>query len=151
MSARSGDRREERYLDTLEAVIEDFGRIQREFVLSKNGIRAVVRLIEEMSGTPPVFDLSDPVVQKGRKATFQVISELDRLGRVLASVRPPAAWERFHRTLLESLGLQLDGYREMVLVFEDRSREHLRRGQRMVDQGLGRLAAGTRSVSAPSG
>ncbi|HXE72329.1 MAG TPA: hypothetical protein VNO81_06680 [Candidatus Nitrosotenuis sp.] len=138
---------EKAYLELIEQVIEDFGRIQRDFVLDKNGIRAIVRFIEDFSGSPPRFALDDPVVVKGRKAAERVIAELERELASLQEVRPPAEWEQFHQSLVRSLELQLQGYREMSRVFQDSDTAHLRAGRELVDRGMGLLQSGQRQSS----
>lgn len=133
---------ERRYLETIEAFTEEFGRIQRDFVLQKHGVQAVIRFIEDFSGSRPVFQAEDPVMRKGRGAAERAIEELEREFQGLHHADPPAAWKLFHTTLLESVRLQLEGYREMVKVFQDSDLEHLKRGKRLISEGMGLLEAG---------
>ena len=53
---------EKRYMEKIESVIDQFGTIQRNFVLDKSGIRAIVKFIQDFAGAPPSFSLDDPVI-----------------------------------------------------------------------------------------
>ncbi len=141
------DHSESRYLSILEGVIEELGRVERDFASSSNGIRAVTELIEEMSGDTARFALDDPVVQKGHRALQRVVQNLDEQRYRLGRTRPPALWGAFHSLLLRSLDLQHQGYLEMARLFEDRQLSHLRDGQQLVRKGLGLLQAGRRKDS----
>lgn len=138
------DDQERRYLEGIEAFTEEFGRIQRDFVLQKHGVQAVIRFIEDFSGTRPAFKPDDPVMVKGRGAAERAIEDLKREFQDLHHAEPPPQWKLFHATLLESVRLQLEGYREMVKVFDDSDVEHLRRGKIMIEKGMGLLEAGER-------
>lgn len=138
------DDQERRYLEQIEVFTEEFGRIQRDFVLQRHGVQAVIRFIEDFSGSRPAFNRDDPVLVKGRTAAERAIEDLSREFQDLHHAEPPAAWRLFHGTLLESVRLQLEGYREMIRVFDDADVAHLRKGKAMVDQGMGLLEAGER-------
>lgn len=143
------DSSEIRYLEVLEGVIEELGRVERDFVLSSSGIRAVTQLIEEMSGDQARFTPDDPVVQKGFRALERVLENLEEQRFRLARIRPPFLWNAFHGLLLRSLDLQYQGYQEMGLIFQDQRLSHLRDGQQLVREGLGLLQAGCRDSSSP--
>ncbi len=136
---------EKRYMEKIESAIDHFGTIQRNFVLDKSGIRAIVKFIQDFAGSPPSFSLDDPVILKGKQAAFKVIDELEKQLLDLRSVRPPDIWEKFHESLLNSIQLQLQGYKEMVRVFEDSDVDHLQHGQEMVNKGMGILEGGSRT------
>lgn len=141
------DKAESRYLSILEGVIEELGRVERDFVQSSSGIRAVTQLIEEMSGDRARFEPDDPVVHKGSRALRRVVENLEEQRFRLSRTRPPSLWNAFHDLLLRSLDLQHQGYVEMGLLFEDQQLRHLREGQRLVREGLGLLQAGCRDSS----
>jgi len=135
---------EKHYLEAIESFIESFGSIQRELVLNQEGLRAVVRFIEDFAGGPQAFSLDDPVMLKGRLAALTVIEELAGEMERIKEMEPPGRWKIFHETLLESVTLQLRGYREMARIFDDRELEHLLKGQELVNQGMGLLEGGER-------
>ena len=140
---------ERRYMESIEKSIEQLGSIQRTFVLDKNGIRAIVRLIEEMGGAPPVFSLDDPVILKGRAAALRVVEELAAQLATLEAIDAPDIWAHFHQSLVTSIGLQLQGYRAMTRVFDDSNPRHLAEGQELVTRGMAMLEAGSRSEAQP--
>ncbi len=136
---------EREYMEHIEAIIEHFGTIQRNFVLDKSGIRAIVKFIEDFAGAPPSFSLDDPVVLKGREAAGRVVKELAvQLGE-LQLLSPPERWGAFHASLVNSIDLQLRGYKEMTRVFEDSDINHLSAGQELVNRGMGILEGGSRT------
>lgn len=136
---------EREYMDQIERIIEHFGTIQRNFVLDKSGIRAIVKFIEDFAGAPPSFSLDDPVILKGKQAATRVIEELGEQYEELMRIKAPERWLKFHESLLSSIKLQLQGYKEMTRVFEDSDISHLSNGQELVNQGMGILEGGTRS------
>ncbi|HEY4003042.1 MAG TPA: hypothetical protein VGO93_29505 [Candidatus Xenobia bacterium] len=136
---------EKRYTEKIESALDHFGTIQRNLVRDKNGIGAIVKFIQDFAGTAPAFSLDDPVILKGKQAAFKVIDELEKQLLDLQNVKPPDIWEKFHQSLLSSIQLQLDGYKEMVRVFEDSDIAHLSEGQDMVNKGFGILEGGSRA------
>lgn len=140
---------EEFYLDQIEKVIEQFGVIERQFVRDKMGIHAIVKFIEDFSGQPQSFSLDDPVIQKGKDTCARVINEMEDQTAQLKLLEPPELWVTFHESLLKSIQLQLDGYKEMAKVFEDRNVIHIAAGQKLVFEGMSLLEAGSRGSSTP--
>lgn len=138
--------RERRYLERIEEIIERFGSIQRDLVLDQSGIHAIVEFIEKFSGSIPEFPLNDPVLLKGKQAAFKVIGKLEEQLEELKSLEPPALWSQFHEVFVSSISTQLDGYREMVQVFNDRDTSHITRGRSTVDEGVSRLEGGSRGT-----
>ncbi|MHB2015582.1 MAG: hypothetical protein ACYCW6_01410 [Candidatus Xenobia bacterium] len=136
---------EKRYMEKIEDVIDHFGTIQRNFVLDKSGIKAIVKFIQDFAGQPPSFSLDDPVVLKGKQAAFRVIDELEKQLSELQGLKPPDVWDKFHESLLSSIQLQLQGYKEMVRVFDDSDINHLQHGQELVNKGMGILEGGSRT------
>ena len=133
---------EEKYFSRIQTKIELFGSIQHEFVYQKTGVVALVKLIRSMGGSPSELSLRDPVMQKGKSAALKVIGELEcQLGE-LREIEPPAVWSNFHSMLLSSLELQLEGYREMLKVFEDSEIRHIGRGKDIVKKGMSILEGG---------
>ncbi|MCL5773517.1 MAG: hypothetical protein M1536_03980 [Firmicutes bacterium] len=137
---------EKGYLGKIELIIEEFGTIQRNFVLDKNGVRAIVKFVQELEGKTPVFALDDPVVQKGKQVATKVIEGLARQLEVLEKIKPPDVWTKFHESLISSLKLQLQGYREMAKVFDDHNPAHINKGQDFVSKGMGLLEAGNKEA-----
>ncbi|MCE1245732.1 MAG: hypothetical protein LWY06_03715 [Firmicutes bacterium] len=133
---------EERYLEQIENLIRNISAVQRKFVLDKSGVRAIINFIEQIEGIRPFFELDDPVLQKGKAAALNVTKELSRQLEEISQLTPPPAWENFHATLLESIGMQLKGYGEMVKVFEDSDLKHIEDGQKLVDMGMKILQGG---------
>lgn len=136
---------EREYMDQIERIIEHFGTIQRNFVLDKSGIRAIVKFIEDFAGSPPTFSLDDPVILKGKQAATRVIEELGVQNEDLQRIHPPERWVKFHESLVSSIKLQLQGYKEMTRVFEDSDISHLSNGQELVNRGMGILEGGQRA------
>lgn len=136
---------EREFMDQIERIIEHFGTIQRNFVLDKSGIRAIVKFIEDFAGAPPTFSLDDPVILKGKQAASRVIEELGKQHADLQQLAPPERWVRFHASLVSSIELQLRGYKEMTRVFEDSDVSHLTQGQELVNQGMSILEGGSRA------
>lgn len=132
-------------MEQIERIIESFGQIQRNFVLDKSGIRAIVKFIEDFAGAPPTFSLDDPVILKGKQAAFKVIEELSKQLDELEKIEAPEVWRRFHESLISSIKLQLQGYKEMTRVFEDSDITHLSQGQELVNKGMGILEGGARA------
>ncbi len=133
---------EKTYLVQIEKIIENFGTIQRQFVLDKSGIRAIIKFIEDLEGHRPFFELDDPVVQKGKTAAERVIESLEEQMKTLEALSPPPSWKKFHESFLESIKLQLKGYKEMALVFEDSNVDHIIKGQELIDKGMELLEGG---------
>lgn len=136
------DNKEKVYIERIEEIIEQFGTIQRNFVLDKAGIRAIINFIEQFQGRRPFFELDDPVVQKGKSAAYKVIDELSKQLKSLDSMEYPTDWSQFHNSLVRSIRIQLDGYREMVKVFEDSNLIHISEGQEIVNRGMDILRSG---------
>lgn len=135
---------EEFYLEQVEKIIEQFGVIQRNFVMDKKGIHAIVKFIEDFSGQPQAFSLDDPVIQKGKNTCYRVIKEMEEQLNQLERLNPSELWKTFHESLLKSIRLQLEGYKEMAKVFEDRNIIHIAAGQKLVNEGMSLLEAGSK-------
>lgn len=144
------DNQEEHYLEQVEGIIEQFGVIQRQFIMDRKGIHAIVKFIEDFSGQPQSFSLDDPVIQKGKATTHRVIKEMEDQLSQLEALNPPELWQTFHQTLLKSIKLQLEGYKEMSKVFENRNTIHIAAGQKLVNEGMGLLEAGIKPATADS-
>ncbi|NDD27066.1 MAG: hypothetical protein EB084_02220 [Proteobacteria bacterium] len=136
---------EREFMEQIERIIERFGTIQRNFVLDKSGIRAIVKFIGDFAGAPPTFSLDDPVILKGKQAAMRVVEELGVQLDDLQQLSPPERWMRFHASLVSSIELQLKGYQEMTRVFEDSDVAHLSQGQALVNEGMSILEGGTRA------
>lgn len=134
--------KEKSYIDAVERSIESFGSIQREFVLDKRGVHALVRLVEELGGHAEGLELNDPVILKGKKSVEKVITSLESQVNSLVELDPPERWETFHNTLKSSLEIQVKGYKEMFKVFRDSDVRHIIKGQKIVDRGITLLSGG---------
>lgn len=137
--------KEKEYLEKIEASVEHFGTIQRNFVLDKSGIHAIVSFIKDFQGKTPAFSLSDPVIIKGKNAATRVVEELAKQLKDLEKIQPPEIWERFHNMMISSIRMQLAGYKEMLKVFEDNDLSHVRKGQEIVNTGMSILEGGSRA------
>lgn len=137
---------EKEYLQRVEKVIESFGVIQREFVLHKNGITAVIELIKNFSVDKNArIPLDDPIIQQGKIVVDKVIKELKNTYSQLERAFPPGEWRRFHNTLINSLVLQVKGYEIMFKTFNDYKISHILEGKELVDRGITLLAGGEKS------
>lgn len=141
---------DEQYLGRVEEILEQFGIIQRNLVMDKMGIHAIVKFIEDFSGSPQAFSLDDPVIQKGRSTCSRVIKAMEEQHSSLEELKPPELWMLFHQSLLKSIQLQLDGYKEMAKVFDDRNVIHIATGQKLVNEGMSLLEAGSRRTEKKS-
>lgn len=137
---------EESYFLSIQEKIEHFGVIQRDFIYEKTGIASLVRLIASMGGSLQELSLRDPVILKGRRAAERVILSLSREVEELRSIEPPPLWLRYHQMMISSLELQIEGYREMVLVFEDNEIRHIGRGKDIVKKGMSILEGGMQII-----
>lgn len=137
---------EENYLASIQIKIESFGVIQREFIFERNGVVALVKLINSLGGNSPVLSLKDPVMQKGRNAAHKVIVELERQLGELKIIEPPQVWMKFHNMMLYSIKLQIEGYKEMLKVFEDGEIKHIGRGKDIVKKGMSFLEGGIQAI-----
>jgi hypothetical protein len=137
---------EDFYLEQIEKIIEQFGVIQRNFVMDKKGIHAIVKFIEDFSGQPQSFSLDDPVIQKGKATCYRVIKEMEEQLNQLEHLNPTEVWKTFHESLLKSIRLQLEGYKEMAKVFDNRNIIHIAAGQKLVNEGMSLLEAGTKET-----
>lgn len=136
------DQAEQDYMGQIDAFAEEFGRVQREFIRSKSGVRALVGLIRDISGGLPQLGPDDPVLHKAREATEKALVELGVQTQRLERAEPPELWRPFHERLLESLRLQLDGYHEMSMALREYRIDFLQRGQARVLEGMSLLEAG---------
>jgi hypothetical protein len=141
---------EKSYLARIQMSIESFGQIQRDFILEKNGVVTIINFIKNVEGSHPALGLKDPVMQKGKKAALSMIGNLeDELCR-LREMEPPLIWKKFHDLLLSSLELQIEGYGEMVKVFEDNDIRHIGRGRDIVSKGMSLLEGGSQVIQGGS-
>ncbi|MCD6310625.1 MAG: hypothetical protein J7M18_07905 [Candidatus Eremiobacteraeota bacterium] len=135
-------RKERKYINAIEQSIENFGAIQRDFVLDKRGIHALVRFIEDLEGHQPSFDLDDPVIQKAKTSVQKVIIGLKSEIKKLKKLEPSSQWKTFHDAFLTSLNEQLKGYTEMFKVFKDGKIRHIKKGQEIANRGVNLLVGG---------
>lgn len=137
---------EELYLEDIEKIIERFGDIQKQFIMDKKGIHAIIKFIEDFSGAPQSFSLDDPVIQKGKAIVQSVISEIEKQLESIEKLKPPEVWLKFHKILTESIKMQLEGYKEMAKVFKDKNTIHIASGQKLVNLGMKLLEAGDKNT-----
>jgi hypothetical protein len=71
-----------------------------------------------------------------------VIKDLSCQLEELEKQEAPPVWEKFHSTLVESIRLQIKGYKEMVKVFDDSELSHIEEGQKQVNSGMEILQGG---------
>ena len=132
---------EERYLELLEEIFDKMYEMQKEVIYSHKGLQAVMNLFREFSQEPVRRDPRDPVYQQAKGILENLVNSIRELYETLVSVSPPRSWQLFHEVFSKSLKLQLEGYEEMLMAFEDGNVEHIRLGSYKVDQGLKLLEA----------
>lgn len=138
--------KEKEYFEILEAAIENFGMIQKEFIIEKNGVISLIRFIKNIEGRQPELSLKDPVMQKGREAVKNMINEFEKQLFKLRKIEPPEIWAPLHEVILSSLGKQVAGYKEMQFAFENNDVKHIGRGKEIVKKGLAILEGGTKVI-----
>ncbi|MGV8119056.1 MAG: hypothetical protein AB2L14_04745 [Candidatus Xenobiia bacterium LiM19] len=141
---------EKSYLARIQTSIESFGQIQRDFILEKNGVVTIINFIKNVEGSHPELGLKDPVMQKGRQAALSMIENLEGELFHLKEMNPPEVWKKFHDNLICSLELQIEGYGEMVKVFEDNDIRHIGRGRDIVSKGMSLLEGGPQVIQGGS-
>ncbi|MDQ7823039.1 MAG: hypothetical protein RDV48_09620 [Candidatus Eremiobacteraeota bacterium] len=134
------------YLESIQKVIERFGSIQNQFVQEKNGVVSLVKFIENIEGSQPSLSLKDPVMQKGKSAASVMVQALEQELGALEAISPPEVWAKFHENMVTSIKLQVEGYQEMMKVFEDNDIKHIGRGKDIVSKGMNILEGGTNVI-----
>jgi hypothetical protein len=136
---------EQKYLEGFEKVMVNLSTIQRKFVTDKTGIRAIIKFIEDFEGRRPFFELDDPVVKKGKILANSVVEEMAIQLNTLSNLRAPGKWQKFHKMMTDSIRTQIDGYKEMIQVFEDSEMDHIIKGKDKVNEGMQLLEMGHRN------
>jgi len=128
---------EKDYLDQVSQVFLNFAKIQKDFTNGRDGIKAVLNFIDEMSRKKNTsFALDDPILIKGSDIMNNMIDKLEEQYKILKDIAAPESFAEFHSNLEKSLKLQLSGYKEMVNIFSDYKVTNVLKGGEKVDKGL---------------
>lgn len=128
---------EKDYLDQVNMVFLNFAKIQKDFTNGRDGIKAVLNFIDEMSRKKNTsFALDDPILIKGSDIMNNMIDKLEEQYKILKDITVPESFAEFHSNLEKSLKLQLSGYKEMVNIFSDYKVTNVLKGGEKVDKGL---------------
>ncbi|MFH1454263.1 MAG: hypothetical protein ABIH00_09865 [Armatimonadota bacterium] len=126
-----------KYLKDMDKIFNRFGEIQKRFNAGRDGIKAIVSFIGEMSRKKtPAFALDDPILVRGSELMKEVIDSLDEQLKAAKKVSAPTEFSKFHKDLLESLKLQVSGYKEMTDMFADYKVTHALKGKDKVTKGV---------------
>ncbi|MCS6955789.1 MAG: hypothetical protein NZM44_05480 [Candidatus Calescibacterium sp.] len=126
------------YLDKISEIIENIEKIQQELIVEQKMMKNLISLLNQFSNTSKnkMIDLEDPVVQKAKEVLFKLITSLQEEYFKLDLLEPEEKWKQFHEKFKQSLKTQIDGYKEIFLVFTDGNITHIKVGSLKVDQGL---------------
>lgn len=125
------------YLDKISEIIENIEKIQQELVVEQKMVKNLVSLLNQFSSSSSsVIDLDDPVVKKAKEVLWNLITSLQEEYFKLDLLEPDDKWFQFHHKFKQSLKTQIDGYKEMFLVFTDGNITHIKIGSMKVEQGL---------------
>ncbi|MCX7759360.1 MAG: hypothetical protein N2169_07140 [bacterium] len=126
------------YLDKISEIIENIEKIQQELIVEQKMMKNLISLLNQFSNTSKnkIIDLEDPVVQKAKEVLFKLITSLQEEYFKLDLLEPEEKWKQFHEKFKQSLKTQIDGYKEIFLVFTDGNITHIKVGSLKVDQGL---------------
>ncbi|MCS7244248.1 MAG: hypothetical protein RMJ36_05905 [Candidatus Calescibacterium sp.] len=126
------------YLDKISEIIENIEKIQQELIVEQKMMKNLISLLNQFSNTSKnrMIDLEDPVVQKAKDVLFKLITSLQEEYFKLDLLEPEEKWKQFHEKFKQSLKTQIEGYKEIFLVFTDGNITHIKVGSLKVEQGL---------------
>ena len=128
----------ESYLDKLSQIIENIEKIQQELLVEQKMMKNLISLLNNFS-TPSknkAIDLDDPVVKKAKEILQRLITLLQEEYFKLDLLEPEENWKQFHEKFKLSLKTQIEGYKEIFLVFIDGNITHIKVGSLKIEQGL---------------
>ncbi|MEN3015421.1 MAG: hypothetical protein ABDH21_05140 [bacterium] len=125
------------YLDKVAEIIENIEKIQQELVVEQKMMKNLVNLLNQFSSSKSQrIDLDDPVVKKAKDVVLKLITSLQEEYFKLELLEPDEKWKQFHEKFKQSLKTQIEGYKEIFLVFTDGNITHIKVGSMKVEQGL---------------
>jgi hypothetical protein len=124
------------YLNELSNILENIEKIQQKLLANKKDIENIISLLKEFSSNPIDNNLDDPIVQRAKKTLNELVNDLQNEYYKLESLNPPKDWEKFHYVFLNSLKQQIEGYKEIFLVFIDGNVTHINIGNLKVKNAL---------------
>jgi hypothetical protein len=124
------------YLNELANILDNIEKIQQKLLANKKDIENIISLIKEFSSNPIDNNLDDPIVQRAKKTLNELINDLQNEYYKLESLTPTPDWQKFHNIFLNSLKLQIEGYKEIFLVFIDGNITHINVGTIKVKNAL---------------
>ncbi len=127
-----------KYLDKIAEIIENIEKVQQELLVEQKMMKNLISLLNQFSGTTKskTIDLDDPVVKKAKEVLLKLITSLQEEYYRLDLLEPDEKWAQFHEKFKQSLKTQIEGYKEIFLVFTDGNITHIKVGSMKVEQGL---------------
>ena len=119
---------ENTYLNELSNILENIEKIQQKLLANKKDIDNIISLLKEFSSKPIDNSLDDPIVLRAKKTLSELINDLQNEYYKLETLTPTAEFEKFHYIFLDSLKNQIEGYKEIFLVFLDGNITHINVG-----------------------
>lgn len=127
-----------KYLEKIAEIIENIEKVQQELLVEQKMMKNLISLLNQFSGAikNKTIDLDDPIVKKAKEVLFKLITSLQEEYYKLDLLEPDEKWAQFHEKFKQSLKTQIEGYKEIFLVFTDGNITHIRVGSMKVEQGL---------------
>ncbi|MCX7870331.1 MAG: hypothetical protein N2485_01995 [bacterium] len=124
------------YLNELANILDNIEKIQEKLLANKKDIENIIALLKEFSSNPIDNNLDDPIIQRAKKTLQELINDLQNEYYKLESLTPTPDWQKFHSIFLNSLKQQIEGYKEIFLVFIDGNITHITVGTIKVKNAL---------------
>lgn len=125
------------YLDKLSEIIESIEKIQEELLVEHKMMKNLITLLNNFSvSKSKTVDLDDPVIKKAKEVLQKLVNSLQQEYFKLDVLEPEENWKQFHEKFKQSLRTQIEGYKEILLVFTDGNITHIKVGSLKVEQGL---------------
>lgn len=125
------------YLDKLSEIIENIEKIQKELLVEHKMMKNLISLLNNFSvSKSKTVDLDDPVIKKAQEILQKLVNSLQQEYFKLDVLEPEEKWKQFHEKFKQSLKTQIEGYKEILLVFIDGNITHIKVGSLKVEQGL---------------
>lgn len=125
------------YLDKISEIIENIEKIQEELIVEQKMMKNLISLLNNFSlQKNKNIDLEDPVIKKAQDVLQKLVYSLQEEYFKLDSLEPDENWKQFHEKFKQSLKTQIEGYKEIMLVFADGNMTHIKVGSLKVEQGL---------------
>ncbi len=124
------------YLNELANILDNIEKIQEKLLSNKKDIENIISLLKEFSSNPIDNNLDDPIIQRAKRTLQELINDLQNEYYKLESLTPTPDWQKFHLIFLNSLKQQIEGYKEVFLVFIDGNITHITVGTLKVKNAL---------------